>query len=605
MISSLQIRIQDGNIGGITKFRLYLPETRKKNNEILWSVVHEELGLPTLYRKMVNVNINNNIYRAIFEEVPSKEFLERWSIRESPIVEYDERQIWLDRYYDKGSRFESEIERYKVDNINFIKTKIDTLIVQKSFNITETDIIKSFNKLNEKVATHGLVFHNRKFIYDPIYNIHLPLYFDGMVNIEKKNYCEELKKLKWNDSKSKENILFKSIVKAYKNRLLDKSYEVEECFIKNTILKNNFNFRKIISSEIENAIINKNNYFYQYDAKELQKYKFKFYGYNIGESKFCISNNPKLENCQELNFNQIRNLFSGKLNLQNQNIPFNIGFFNKKKKENTLTNHLLKFNLNKDYKYIAKSFTNNFILINKNHEKKTKLEFELMPESRLIIMNSNLINIDISVNSIKNKSPSNVEIESRYNQNLLTGCLTLIDSKFKKVKLSSNGTNCEDDINIIRSSGELDYVEIKDSSYDAIDFDFSNIKINNIKITNSGNDCIDFSFGIYLISEANLNNCKDKAISIGEKSIFLGENINAQNSEIGIANKDSSKTYINKISIKNVKNCLENYKKKKEFELGRVFIVKKECNFNKIKNLNFILEKDFYSKFEDYEKTGI
>ena len=80
---------------------------------------------------MVNVNINNNIYRAIFEEVPSKEFLERWSIRESPIIEYDERQIWLDRYYKKINRFKTGIERYKVDNINFIKTNIDTLIAQK------------------------------------------------------------------------------------------------------------------------------------------------------------------------------------------------------------------------------------------------------------------------------------------------------------------------------------------------------------------------------------------------------------------------------------------------------------------------------------------
>ena len=44
--------------------------------------------------------------------------------------------------------------------------------------------------------------------------------------------------------------------------------------------------------------------------------------------------------------------------------------------------------------------------------KKTKLEFELMPESRIIIMNSDLINIDISVNSIKYKSISGVEIES-------------------------------------------------------------------------------------------------------------------------------------------------------------------------------------------------
>jgi hypothetical protein len=605
LISSLQIRIQDGNIGGITKFRLYLPETRKNNNEILWSVIHEELGLPTLYRKMVMVNINNNIYRAIFEEVPSKEFLERWSIRESPIIEYDERQIWLDRYYKKINRLGSKIERYKVDNINFIKTNIDTLIAQKSFNIKETEIIKNFNRLNQEVAPHGLVVHNRKFIYDPIYNIHLPLYFDGMVNIDQKNSCEKLNKLKWNDSKSKENTLFESIVREYKIRLLDKSYDVEECFIKNIILKNNFDFKQIIASEIENAILNKNNYFYQYDEEDFQKYNFKFYGYDVKNSKFCIGDNAKLKNCRNLNFDQIRYLFSGKLNLENQNIPFNIGFFNKKKKENTLTNNLLKFDLDKDYNYIAKSFTNNFILINKNHEKKTKLEFELMPESRIIIINSNLINIDISVNSIKSKSISNLEVESRYNQNLLTGCLTLIDSKFKNVKLKSNGTNCEDDINIVRSSGEIDHIEIKNSSYDAIDFDFSNIKINNIKITNSGNDCIDFSFGIYLISEADLNKCKDKAISVGEKSIFLGKNINAQNSEIGIANKDSSDSYIDKISIKNVKNCLDNYKKKKEFELGRVFIVKKQCNINKVKNLNLISKEDFYSKFKDYEKAGI
>ena len=166
--------------------------------------------------------------------------------------------------------FKTGIERYKVDNINFIKTNIDTLIAQKSFNIKETDIIKNFNRLNQEVAPHGLVVHNRKFIYDPIYNIHLPLYFDGMVNIDQKNSCEKLNKLKWNDSKTKENTLFKSIVSEYKIRLLDKSYDVEECFIKNTILKNNFDFKQIIANEIENAILNKNNYFYQYDGKSFK-----------------------------------------------------------------------------------------------------------------------------------------------------------------------------------------------------------------------------------------------------------------------------------------------------------------------------------------------
>ena len=605
LISSLQIRIQNGNIGGITKFRLYLPETRKKNNEILWSVIHEKFGFPTLYRKMVKININNNIYNAIFEEVPSKEFLERWSIRESPIIEYDERQIWLDRYNNKENKNTENFQRYKIDNIKFIKSDIDNLIAQRALNIIETKIIKKFDKLNKKNAPHGLVKHNRKYIYDPIYNLHLPLYFDGMVEIDEKNSCKFINNEKLIITDENQKTFYQSIISEYTKRLLNKSHEVEKCFIKKTLHQNRFQFSNVIISDIEKAIKNKNNYFYQFDTKGLQGDINKFYGYDIGGSKFCLSNEPKLENCQELNFDQIRLLFSGKLNLERPNIPFNIGFFNNKEKQNIIKNKFLKVNLDKDKNFITKSFTDYFILIDKNSNKNTKIEFKLMPNSRIVILNSYLNNIDISINSIKKNFSTNLETKSRYNQNLLTGCLTLIDNKFKNIKLFSNGTQCEDDINIVRSSGLLDYVEIKDSSHDAIDFDFSNIKINNIKITDAGNDCVDLSFGIYLISDANLNSCKDKAISVGEKSLFFGKNINVYDSETGLANKDSSKSYIKTILTKKVKTCVDNYQKKKEFELGDVFIVKKECNLKKIKNLNFILEENFNSKFMNYEKTGI
>ena len=605
LISSLQIRIQNGNIGGITKFRLYLPETRKKNNEILWSVIHEKFGFPTLYRKMVKININNNIYNAIFEEVPSKEFLERWSIRESPIIEYDERQIWLDRYNNKENKNTENFERYKIDNIKFIKSDIDNLIAQKALNIVKTKIIKKFDQLNKKNAPHGLVKHNRKYIYDPIYNLHLPLYFDGMVEIDETNSCKFINNEKLIITDENQKTFYQNVISEYTKRLLNKSHEVEKCFIKKTIHQNRFQFSNVIISDIEKGIKNKNNYFYQFNTQGLQSDINKFYGYDIGGSKFCLSNEPKLENCQELNFDQIRLLFSGKLNLERPNIPFNIGFFNNKQKVNTIKNKFLKLNLDKDKNFITKSFTDYFVLIDKNSNENTKIEFKLMPNSRIVILNSYLNNIDISINSINKNFSSNLETKTRYNQNLLTGCLTLIDNKFKNVKLFSSGTQCEDDINIIRSSGILDYIEIKDSSYDAIDFDFSNIKINNIKITDAGNDCVDLSFGIYLISDANLDNCKDKAISVGEKSLFLGKNINVYNSEIGLANKDSSKSYIKTILTKKVKTCVDNYQKKKEFELGDVFIVKKECNLKKIKNLNFILEEDFSSKFMNYEKTGI
>ena len=100
--------------------------------------------------------------------------MERWSIREGPIIEYDERQTWLNRYANKQ---DSTIINYKIDNKNFIKNDLDNFIVQKSLNLLSNKLISKYDLLNENIASHALTEHNRKFIYDPIYNIHIPLLF--------------------------------------------------------------------------------------------------------------------------------------------------------------------------------------------------------------------------------------------------------------------------------------------------------------------------------------------------------------------------------------------------------------------------------------------
>jgi len=603
--SSLQIKLRKGHIGGITRFRVYLPETRNGSNEILWSVIHENLGFPTLYRKMINVNVNNNTYKAIFEELPTKEFLERWSIRESPIIEYDERQLWLDRYYQKKKVQSQNVKRYKIDNIKYIKSDIDTLIAQKSFKILQNKIIDKFEKLNSKIAPHAIVKHNRKYIYDPIYNIHLPLYFDGMVEINENNACEVLDLNAWGNSSNKIKILLKKISLEYKNRLLNKSHKIEECFIKQVLLENYFDLKKIFNSEILNSIDNKDNINYKFKPLDLIKRNILYYGYDLESSKFCISKFVNIKNCEDLDFNEIRNLFSGKLNLKENNIPFNVGFYNNKTKSDFLKNEILKIELEKDIIINANANKNYYIKIEKKNLKNLNINLNLSKNSRIIIFNSKLENINISINGNKDKYDENEKVISRYNQNLLTGCLTIIDSKLKNLNLKSNGTNCEDDINIIRSVGEINNVNISNSSYDAIDFDFSNLRINNINIMRSGNDCMDFSSGNYMILEANLSNCKDKAISVGEKSNFIARNINIKNSLIGLANKDSSLSYIGNIKTTNVKSCLDNYKKKREFDLGYVYLVNKSCKLKEIKNLNFIDLENFEKKFTDYEKTRI
>ena len=92
--SSLKIKLLNGNIGNITDFKLMLlttqdsalPHKATGRSEILWSLLMEQLGFPTTHREMVNVNLNGYKYKAIFQETPAKEFLERWGMKESQLL---------------------------------------------------------------------------------------------------------------------------------------------------------------------------------------------------------------------------------------------------------------------------------------------------------------------------------------------------------------------------------------------------------------------------------------------------------------------------------------------------------------------------------------
>ena len=74
----------------------------------------------------------------------------------------------------------------------------------------------------------------------------------------------------------------------------------------------------------------------------------------------------------------------------------------------------------------------------------------------------------------------------------------------------------------------------------------------NAKIENAGNDCIDFSYGSYNLINATLNMCGDKALSIGENSKLTSNSINIQNSNIGIATKDSSVSNFSNVKMNNL-----------------------------------------------------
>ena len=105
---------------------------------------------------------------------------------------------------------------------------------------------------------------------------------------------------------------------------------------------------------------------------------------------------------------------------------------------------------------------------------------------------------------------------------------------------------------IINSVGNINNIFILDSFHVAIDLVFSNLYVDSIKIVDGGNDCLDVSAGNYSINKSNFENCKDKAISIGEKSKFISNTINILNSNIAIAVKDYSTFKGDQLIIKNI-----------------------------------------------------
>ena len=45
-------------------------------------------------------------------------------------------------------------------------------------------------------ACHGIIDHNRKFYYDAVHNIFIPIYYDGMAFDYNENFCKSARKTK-------------------------------------------------------------------------------------------------------------------------------------------------------------------------------------------------------------------------------------------------------------------------------------------------------------------------------------------------------------------------------------------------------------------------
>ena len=417
-----------------------------------------------------------------------------------------------------------------------------------------------YQKINTPEAVHGIDEQNAKFIYDGIYNAHYPIYFDGDVNFDNSNCNKNIKPIIPENLKLKINLLETKYIKyslgkkltnqmlcvaIKKMQIIQDFKKIENLMYPLVDFKMN-QLNKLIEDKSyskKNPITNiKNNF-------DLEKCFF-----SVKDNKKIVCKKKKSS------FNELKDLLSGDDDPE---------IYNEFKLYHIHNYDYTKERIEK-FESIYLDNKNNFnIFIDDNETKfiKAKIQnsnikiFFKNNTSKIVFYNSNIINSSLE-SSYLSKEDYYDNNDSRFDERLLTGCKTLIDTEVKNSSISINNCTNEDAINFIRSKGFNNNIYVKNSKYDGVDLDFSNLFFNEIKIENSGNDCLDVSGGIYNIKYLYGKSCYDKGISVGEKSKVSINNLEIFESEVGFALKDGSILHLVKGKFDNNKICGEIYNKK-------------------------------------------
>lgn len=613
LTSSLDIKLIEGNVSGITRFKLILPESRNGDNEIFITSLLKHYNFLVPRTTYVNVDFNDTgSFKFLFQEKFTKEFLEFNNLREAPIVETNEKYFWETTL---GQPFKEVDDLFltlgKIRNLNWAKSNLsnESIALEALYryntavnknNLTgflhkdldSTSFLSLFDAMVTALnAGHMLADHNRIYYFNKINDNFIPIYYDGNSRFLETDVGVFGIKQNYIDTPS----LALGSIKALE-LIEDKPVDVDEFYFelkskgasisKNEIiglldkLKINlgaFKDKKITVSTLYpeiNEILNtleKNNFEYELVENWIIKDFLRLNSVNdigvrllirdeFNKTKIC---DQKINNCTFTNEkNNGSNIFLSEL-------PENHQIFGSISK---ISNNQVEELIFDNFK--IRVFNNPNLFVD-DLKKEINIEFS-QPNQKVLFVSGGLVE-DYKINISSNRVLNSI-LESRSDKNLLTGCITFFENVVNNLEINMTSSHCEDSINFISSKGNINSINIKNSYQDSLDIDFSNLKINKINIENAGNDCLDISGSEIYIDEANLSNCIDKSISIGEKTISEINNVFIEKSSIGIAVKDSSKFTINSALINQTNICFSAYRKKQEFGPVMLNIYDYQCD---------------------------
>lgn len=633
---SLDVELKDGHINNIVKFKLFLPGTRgTEEDEVFMTEILRYFDFISPRTNLINVKVNNEKIKMLFQEKIVKELLEFNNRREGAIFEGEEKFImdfaskvknlkgidwskifkasekaqmiqlarqsnsnWsVKNLINQNISFEAlsylnfiylvYIDNYKnkKNDISFLEYHLDNnlLALNDKDNLLKLDMYDAL--ILSANGNHSLYVHNRKFYWNTIENFFEPIYYDGEFDLSKKptklnfplstNFLNGVVKLE----KGLSNINIENFIFKLNNKGINMS--------KKTV-------KKKINILIQNLkIIEK-----LYLSKEIKKIDYVNF-FNQNENLLKQFKSDLIKN--EINMNLLylvdqqndRTIFNVCKNNDFNECSYEV--FSQQKIRNILESELNKGNINYKYigsldkpkNYFKKTILNNDVFENVLFYFNDAIEYNYDPQNNLFEINQidehgraffsyGKIK-DVKINFLGFKKNKGNNFSNKIGKKALTGCLTFYKTEFKNTYFESSNTNCEDGINFISSKGLIGQIKVENSLYDGIDIDFSSLNIESIEIANSLNDCLDLSYGNYALKKLSLKNCGDKGISVGEKSKANINQVKIQNSKIGIASKDSSIANVDNLEIINTKICVSAYKKKQEFSGAIIDIKNLNC----------------------------
>ena len=597
-IQSLDVSLKDGNVVGATKFKLLIPSTRKNRNEILGALLLRKLDFISPETFEVSVSVNGIKSLMLFQEKAEKELLERNLRREGAIFEGDESLLWS---YKNYRNFELEpMALSRLVNVNWFKkghTSQRIVIdahkrLQKSYMdyaystlAGENSYFMQVNSSNDYLfndyhrlllamgGEHALRPHNRKFYFNAIEDRFEPIYYDGMISFGAFSF--------------KEKLGFESILGAPSSLDLMERLKI---LLASGVLKKEYLQR--IDSLSDDAFVSSS---ITQVIKNLEKFK----------SLQMLGNNSSSSNA--VNDAVWYKKFQKEKRLQ-QNIVQRIELHDASADLYLTGNEMKTFSMYELSKILSKNKAkgDRYVIINQDESVEEKNYLKELTLGRNLIRMSKGVNVDLDeINSKISFSQhdssdwvlflggdySNWEIsfkglpksqteqvsDQRFNKFGLTGCLTLYQTIINNVQINVSDGQCEDSLNLLRVEGHNVTVKITDAFADALDADFSKLDISQLDVMNAGNDCFDVSRGFYSTGIAKLENCSDKAISIGEMSTYSGEDVFIEGAGIGISSKDYSQASVKNFKAIDLSYCGEAKQKKQEFGGGVLRLESVDC----------------------------